>query len=113
MRRHGEAFPAHTYLTGRSCCDEPGARCHLPTRSDVATRKTERKPASALDPLVIEGVTPELDGGRYPVKRVVGDVVSIGADIIKDGHDLIAAHALYIGPTDTDWTVAPLRYDFD
>ena len=79
----------------------------------MATRKTERSPASALDPLLIEGVTPELDGGRYPVKRVIGDVVSVGADIIKDGHDLLAAHVLYRGPSDADWTVAPLRFDFD
>jgi len=27
--------------------------------------------------VVIEGVTPEIDGGRFPVKRVVGETVTV------------------------------------
>ncbi|MGE5731776.1 MAG: maltotransferase domain-containing protein, partial [Gemmatimonas sp.] len=45
-----------------------------------------------MEHIVIECVTPELDGGRHPVKRVVGDTVWVGADIIKEGHDQLAAH---------------------
>ena len=41
--------------------------------------------------MVIEGVEPELDGGRYPVKRVVGETVAVRADIFKEGHDILAA----------------------
>jgi starch synthase (maltosyl-transferring) len=44
--------------------------------------------------VIIEGVQPVVDGGRFPAKRVVGDVVSIEADIFADGHDLISAVAL-------------------
>ena len=33
-----------------------------------------------------------MDGGRYPVKRIVGDVVQVGADIFREGHDILAAH---------------------
>jgi starch synthase (maltosyl-transferring) len=58
-------------------------------------------------------VTPEVDGGRYPVKRVVDDVVSVGADLIKDGHDLLVCQLLYKGPGDDDWSTAPMRFDFD
>jgi len=80
----------------------------------VATRKTDRRSTTRrLEYIVIECVTPELDGGRYPVKRVVGDVVSVGADLIKDGHDILAAHVLYRGPGDDDWSAAPMHFDFD
>ena len=43
------------------------------------------------DRILIEAVEPELDGGRYPVKRVAGEVFTVQADIFRDGHDLIAA----------------------
>jgi starch synthase (maltosyl-transferring) len=66
-----------------------------------------------MEHIVIECVTPELDAGRYPVKRIVGDTVWVGADIIKEGHDQVAAVILYRGPGESDWSSAPLQYDFD
>src|ERR1051326_3353274 len=47
--------------------------------------------APALPPAVIENLSPLIDGGRYPVKRVAGDDLSVEADIFKDGHDIVAA----------------------
>ena len=81
----------------------------------MATRKSPDRRARArrTEHVVIECVTPELDGGRYAVKRIVGDVVWIGADIIKEGHDQIAAQVTYRGPGDAEWSSAPLQYDFD
>ncbi|MGO8048404.1 maltotransferase domain-containing protein, partial [Rhizobium johnstonii] len=38
---------------------------------------------------------PQVDGGRFPVKRVVGDTVTVEADIFADGHDPIAAVMLW------------------
>ena len=40
---------------------------------------------------VIENLSPLLDGGRYPLKRVVDQELAVSADIFKDGHDLVAA----------------------
>src|SRR5207247_10853784 len=40
--------------------------------------------------VVIEGVTPEIEGGAYSVKRVVGEHVVVEADVFADGHDLVA-----------------------
>ena len=37
--------------------------------------------------VVIEGISPEVDGGRFPAKRTVGDAVHVEADIFTDGHD--------------------------
>jgi starch synthase (maltosyl-transferring) len=41
--------------------------------------------------VVIESVSPIVDDGRFPAKRVAGDVVFVEADIFADGHDLLSA----------------------
>ena len=41
--------------------------------------------------VIIEGVAPAVDQGRFPAKRVLGDIVKAEADIFADGHDLISA----------------------
>jgi starch synthase (maltosyl-transferring) len=45
----------------------------------------------AFPTAVIENLAPLVDGGRYPVKRVVGEDLAVEADIFKDGHDVVAA----------------------
>jgi len=45
--------------------------------------------------VVVAAVRPELDGGRFPVKRVIGDVLDVEADLLVDGHDVLAARVLY------------------
>ncbi|HKG90430.1 MAG TPA: alpha-1,4-glucan--maltose-1-phosphate maltosyltransferase [Gemmatimonadaceae bacterium] len=65
----------------------------------------------ALAHIVIECVTPELDAGRYAVKRVVGDVCRVGADVFKEGHDLLAARVRFRGPGDRSWSYTPLTHD--
>jgi starch synthase (maltosyl-transferring) len=60
--------------------------------------------------IVIEGVNPEIDGGRYPVKRVVGDLFEVSADIFRDGHDVLGA-AVMMRPADSsDWIRAPMHF---
>ncbi len=64
--------------------------------------------------IIIESVTPELDGGRYAVKRVTGDCVEVQADIFRDGHDLIAAALKYRVMGTTEWQETPmLKFDND
>ena len=45
--------------------------------------------------VAIEGVTPEIDCGRFPIKRVVGDMVRVEANVFADGHDQVACRLLY------------------
>ena len=59
--------------------------------------------------IVIERIQPELDGGRYPVKRVVGDRLLVTADIFADGHDLLDAVILLRADDEVTWTEAPMR----
>ena len=54
--------------------------------------------------VVIEHVSPELDGGRFPIKAIPGDVLAIEADIFADGHDYLTANLLYRHSDEADWT---------
>jgi starch synthase (maltosyl-transferring) len=63
--------------------------------------------------LVVERVSPQIDCGRYPIKRVVGDTVEVQADIYKDGHDLIEARVLYRRAGERRWREVPMHYDFN
>ena len=58
--------------------------------------------------VVIENVYPEIDGGRFPVKRSVGQTVRVEADIHTDGHDLIAAFLLYRKSDCPTWSETPM-----
>jgi starch synthase (maltosyl-transferring) len=71
---------------------------------DVSTER-ERSP---LDPqllrrVVVEGLHPEIDSGRFPIKRVPREVVIVEADVHADGHDRIAAALLYRKAEAPDW----------
>ena len=59
--------------------------------------------------VVIEGVRPEVDCGRFPVKRVPGESVTVEADIFVDGHDSVAATILYRKSDDREWNEAPME----
>jgi starch synthase (maltosyl-transferring) len=59
--------------------------------------------------VAIENVQPEIDGGRFNVKRTVGDVVVIEADVFADGHDELAAHLFYRLESAKAWQEAPMR----
>ncbi len=39
--------------------------------------------------VVIENVEPQVDCGRFPIKRTIGDRVLVSADIFADGHDVL------------------------
>ena len=53
--------------------------------------------------VTIERVSPELDGGRYPIKAIPGDVIAVEADVVSDGHDYLAARLMYKHADDADY----------
>src|SRR5437868_4712962 len=58
--------------------------------------------------VVIESVRPEVDCGRYPVKRAVGDEVTVEADVFTDGHDAVVAELLWRRAGASEWQVVPM-----
>ena len=59
--------------------------------------------------VIIEGITPQVDCGRFPAKRTVGDQVRVEADIFTDGHDAIAASLLAHREGADEWTEIPMK----
>ena len=57
----------------------------------------------------IQEVTPQVDCGRYPVKRTVGDRVEVTARIFRDGHETLGAAVRRRSPGATGWTEARLE----
>lgn len=52
---------------------------------------------------VIENVQPEIDAGRFPVKRVIGQRVDVEADAFTDGHDALVCVLRYRHESETGW----------
>jgi starch synthase (maltosyl-transferring) len=59
--------------------------------------------------VIIENVTPQVDDGAFPIKRIIGDTVIVEADVFTDGHDAIACALLYKKEGDSKWTEAPME----
>ncbi|MDQ0454581.1 alpha-1,4-glucan--maltose-1-phosphate maltosyltransferase [Rhizobium paknamense] len=65
--------------------------------------------AARTSRLVIENITPSVDGGRFPVKRVVGQMLTVEADLFGEGHDPISAALLWRAADQPDWTEVPMQ----
>lgn len=64
----------------------------------------------AASRIAIEAVSPEIDGGRFPAKASVGDVVEVSADIFCDGHEQIRAALRHRHASERDWHETPMTF---
>ena len=58
--------------------------------------------------VIIEGVKPEVDDGRFPAKRIVGDLFVVEADIFADGQDSLSASLQYRKESERRWQSVPM-----
>ena len=70
----------------------------------MTTKRTEGRRR-----VIIESITPQVDCGRFPAKRTVGDQVRVEADIFTDGHDAISASLLAHREGSEEWTEIPMK----
>jgi starch synthase (maltosyl-transferring) len=75
--------------------------------------KTTQTVESAGGTFHIGDVYPLIDGGRFPVKRIVGERVEIWADIYRDGHNVIAAAVIWRHARDHEWRREPMTHHSD
>ncbi|HVP22138.1 MAG TPA: alpha-1,4-glucan--maltose-1-phosphate maltosyltransferase [Anaerolineaceae bacterium] len=61
------------------------------------------QPEEGRNRVIIEGVYPEIDSGRFPIKRIIDDETVVEADVLTDGHDALSCALLYRKERDTDW----------
>ena len=65
---------------------------------------------NGLRRVIIENVRPEIDGGEFPIKRVVGEEVRVSADIFDDGHDQASASLLFRKVGQKTWRETPMKF---
>lgn len=61
------------------------------------------KPSEGRSRVVIEEVKPQVDCGRHPARKIIGDVVTVSAAVFADGHDHLAARVLYRHKSEKRW----------
>src|SRR5260370_41839532 len=85
--------------------------CDLPDGASIVNspKANLEVPRLVLRRVVIDGLEPEIDSGKYPIKRTVGERVVVKADIHADGHDVLSAVVLYRAERDSAWSEAVMR----
>jgi starch synthase (maltosyl-transferring) len=78
-------------------------RCKLVGDEDLQTKCLEAQRIG------IEAVQPLIPGGAFAVKRLVGEEVIVNADIIADGHDVLAAELSWTAADEASWHRVPMR----
>jgi starch synthase (maltosyl-transferring) len=91
------------------------ARTKKPAKAETELPPVSRESAALMDRLapyrfLIEKVTPEINGGRYPIKREVGDEVAVAADIVCEGHGKVAASIMFRAEDQGTWHEVPMRH---
>src|SRR5947207_14651071 len=88
---------------------ETGRHIHV---NGITVNKTTQTVESAATggAFHIEDVYPLIDGGRFPVKRIVGEPIEVWADVYRDGHDVVAAALLWRRERDGEWRREPMRH---
>lgn len=75
------------------------------TRSKELTAKL---PEQAAARVVIENLVPQVDGGRFPIKRTVGERVVVEADVFADGHDVLRCLLCHRREEESTWQESPM-----
>jgi starch synthase (maltosyl-transferring) len=70
---------------------------------------TKKSSLERLPTVVIENIEPSIDGGLYPVKRVVGQELKVSADIFKEGHDQMSVSLKWRKVGEPDWHWTPMK----
>src|SRR5882757_5585769 len=69
----------------------------------------DMKPVEGRRRVIIEEVQPQVDCGRYPAKRILGDTVTVTAAVFGDGHDHVSGQLLYRHASEPGWRFTPLK----
>lgn len=59
--------------------------------------------------VIIEAVKPEVDCGRFPIKRVIGEIIEVEAAVFCDGHDRVRAMVRHRAAGSAEWQEAPMQ----
>ena len=69
---------------------------------------TTAEQAAATPRLVVESLSPSVEGGDYPVRRVVGEEITVEATVFTDGHEQLAVELLWRPCDEAEWRRVPM-----
>jgi starch synthase (maltosyl-transferring) len=70
----------------------------------------EMAPGDPTGPrFLVEDIFPSVDGGRHPIKRIAGEPIEVWVDLLREGHDRLAATLLWRKETAKNWHRQPMR----
>jgi starch synthase (maltosyl-transferring) len=87
------------------------ARSPVKRRLEATSVRTPTAPDGKVDGrrrVAIEAVSPQVEAGRFPAKRSLGEKVAIEADVFADGHDAVGCVVRYRHQSDSAWTEVPM-----
>src|SRR3954466_10792287 len=84
--------------------------CPLWERFSSSLHKSAARTGALPARAIVESVRPEVDCGRFPVKRVLGEELVVEADVFTDGHDAVLCELLFRFHGETDWQQAPMEF---
>ncbi|WP_031527356.1 alpha-1,4-glucan--maltose-1-phosphate maltosyltransferase [Dyadobacter crusticola] len=60
--------------------------------------------------VVITNVSPQVEAGKYPARRAIGESIDFSADVFGDGHDVVAAAVIYKHETEENWNEVLMQF---
>jgi starch synthase (maltosyl-transferring) len=84
------------------------ARRSTPISHPLRPGPTSAESAALAPRLVVEGISPRVEGGPYPVRRVVGETLEVQADVFGDGHEQLSAELQWRALDQAGWSCAPM-----
>ncbi len=82
----------------------------LSAKAKAALRAKSQPPETAAIHAVVENIQPSVDGGRFPVKAIPGEIIDVTADILRDGHEKCEASVLFRKKGTEKWSRAAMEF---
>lgn len=112
----GADFAPFTTAQGDAAADLAPGEVRLMTAARARPIASRAKPdarsaetAGVQARLVLENVSPAVAGGDFPVKRVVGDLVTVEAECFGDGHEQLACELRWRAADEKAWACVPME----
>jgi starch synthase (maltosyl-transferring) len=76
---------------------------------ESASKRKDMLPAATRAPrIVIGNIMPRVEGGPFAARRIVGETVTVEADIFMDGHEVLGAELLWKAADERIWNRNPM-----
>jgi len=77
-------------------------------QSRISTPKQIQRDSDFIS---ILNLSPQIDCGRYPVKRIINESMHVGVDVLKPGHGSVIARICHKKREETNWVQTEMAYD--